>query len=64
MAQWSKDALYAANKLLSTPALTSYEQAMSLDAWHFVLRAASADGKTLRVVTRHGDKYSFPIPSA
>jgi hypothetical protein len=56
-------ALTVANATLATPELASYEEAMSLENWHFVLRKPSADGKTLRIVTRHGDKYSFPIPA-
>jgi hypothetical protein len=56
-------ALQVANATLATPELASYEDAMSLEEWHFVLRKPSADGKTLRVVTRHGDKYLFPIPA-
>lgn len=60
--QWHRDGLHAANALLVTPDIASYEQAMQLEDWHFVLRSASADGKMLRVVTRHGDKYTFSIP--
>ena len=60
--QWHRDGLLAANAILSTPKLSSYEQAMKLEDWHFVLRAPSSDGKTLRIVTRHGDAYTFPIP--
>jgi hypothetical protein len=56
-------ALREANRLLKTPELTSYSQAKDLEDWHFVLRAPSADGTTLRVVTRHGKKYTFPIPA-
>jgi hypothetical protein len=58
------DAIREANRILHTPELTSYAQAMSLEAWHFVLREPSGDGKTLRVVTRHGKKYYFPIPDS
>jgi hypothetical protein len=55
--------LHAANRTLRTPELTSYEQTMELEAWHFILRAPSEDGKTLRVVTRSAKKYTFPIPA-
>jgi hypothetical protein len=55
-------ALHAANRTLRTPDLTSYDQTIALEEWHFVLRAPSDDGKTLRVVTRHAKKYTFPIP--
>jgi hypothetical protein len=55
-------ALRDANSLLKTPELTSYSHALDVEDHHFVLRAPSADGKTLRVVTRHGKKYTFPIP--
>jgi hypothetical protein len=60
--QARREALQAANELLRTPELESYSAAMALDAWHFQLREPSNDGRTLRVVTRHGDKYTFPIP--
>ena len=56
-------ALREANRLLKTPELESYEQVMKLEEHHFVLREPSTDGKTLRVVTRHGKKYKFPIPA-
>jgi hypothetical protein len=56
-------ALREANRLLKTPELTSYNQTMDLEDHHFVLREPSKDGKTLRVVTRHGRKYTFPIPA-
>ncbi|HEV7521992.1 MAG TPA: hypothetical protein VGP89_12915 [Candidatus Angelobacter sp.] len=56
-------ALREANRLLKTPELTSYSQTMDIDDFHFVLREPSKDGKTLRVVTRHGKKYTFPIPA-
>jgi hypothetical protein len=55
-------ALHAANRTLHTPELTSYEQAKSLEDWHFILREPSEDGNTLRVVTRHAKKYTFAIP--
>jgi hypothetical protein len=55
-------ALLAANRTLRTPQITSYEHAKSLEDWHFILREPSDDGKTLRVVTRHATKYTFPIP--
>ena len=58
-----QQSLREANRVVKTPELTSYSHAASLEEWHFVLRAASADGKTLRVVTRHGKKYTFPIPA-
>jgi hypothetical protein len=58
-----QQALREANRVLKTPELTSYSHAASLEEWHFVLRAPSTDGKTLRVVTRHGKKYTFPIPA-
>lgn len=57
-----KAAYSAANELLYTPELKSYSEAMELPAWHFQLREPSSDGRTLRVVTRHADKYAFPIP--
>lgn len=57
-----KSAYGAANELLRTPELKSYSEALELPAWHFQLREPSSDGRTLRVVTRHGDKYTFPIP--
>jgi hypothetical protein len=60
---WNRDGLYAANALLATPEIASYEQAMELADWHFVARSASADGKTLRLVTRHGKKYLLSIPA-
>lgn len=56
-----KVAYSAANELLRTPELKSYEDAMALPVWHFLQREPSSDGDTLRVVTRHGDKYTFPI---
>jgi hypothetical protein len=56
-------ALREANRLLKTPELESYSQTMGLEEHHFVLREPSKDGKTLRVVTRHGKKYIFPIPA-
>jgi hypothetical protein len=56
-------ALRDANRILKTPELTSYSQTMDIEEWHFVLREPSKDGKTLRVVTRHGKKYTFPIPA-
>jgi hypothetical protein len=52
-----------ANRLLKTPELTSYSDAMDLEDFHVVLREPSIDGKTLRVVTRHGKKYNLPIPA-
>jgi hypothetical protein len=55
-------ALREANRLLKTPELTSYSQTMDIEDHHFVLREPSKDGKILRVVTRHGKKYTFPIP--
>ena len=54
----------AANVLLETPELHSCAEVMALADWHFVLRAPSADGELLNVVTRHGDKYTFIIPAA
>ena len=60
----SRTASEVAGMLLATPDLGSYEEAMALPAWHFVLRAPSADGKTLRVVTRHGKPYTFPVGAA
>jgi hypothetical protein len=56
-------ALREANRLLKTPELTSYSQAMDIEDFHFLLREPSKDGKTLRVVTRHGKKYNLPIPA-
>lgn len=56
-------ALREANRLLKTPELTSYSQTMDIEDHHFALREPSKDGKTLRVVTRHGKKYTFPIPA-
>jgi hypothetical protein len=56
-------ALREANRLLKTPELESYSQTMGLEKFHFVLREPSKDGSTLRVVTRHGKKYTFPIPA-
>jgi hypothetical protein len=58
-----QQALREANRILKTPEITSYSQAMGIEGWHFVLREASKDGKTLRVVTRHGKKYTFDIPA-
>ncbi|MFL6313722.1 MAG: hypothetical protein ACJ71W_16620 [Terriglobales bacterium] len=60
--EWSRDGLYAAAEVVSTPKITSYEQAIEMEDWHFMLRSPSADGKTLRIVTRDGDKYILPIP--
>ena len=57
-----QQALREANRVVKTPELTSYSQTMGLEDWHFALREPSKDGKTLRVVTRHGKKYTFPIP--
>lgn len=57
-----RTALSEANKLLLTPEINSYDEAMSLEPWHFVLREPSADGKALRIVTRHGRKMILPIP--
>jgi hypothetical protein len=56
-------ALREANRVVKTPEITSYGHAKGLEDWHFVLREPSADGKTLRVVTRHGKKYTFDIPA-
>jgi hypothetical protein len=56
-------ALRDANRILKTPELTSYSQAMSLDDWHFVRREHDKDGKTLRVTTRHGKKFYFDVPA-
>lgn len=50
--------------VLHTPTIRSYEEAMALEPWHFILRESTPDGKTLRVVTRHGDKYLLPIPQS
>jgi hypothetical protein len=55
-------ALRDANRILKTPEITSYKQAMEIEDWHFVLREPSANRETLRVVTRHGKKYTFAIP--
>jgi len=58
-----QQALREANRVTKTPEITSYSHALSLEDWHFMLRQPSADGKTLRVVTRHGKKYTFDIPA-
>jgi hypothetical protein len=55
-------ALREANKTLRFADPKTYDEAMALESWHVVLRAPSDDGKTLRVVTRHGKKFTFPIP--
>jgi hypothetical protein len=56
-------ALRDANRILKTPEITSYKQAMEIEDWHFVMREPSANGDTLRVVTRHGKKYNLAIPA-
>ena len=61
-AMQKQEALRAANKILRVPDPSSYAEAMKLEDWHVILRAASGDGKTLRLVTRHGKKFTFPIP--
>ena len=57
-----QESMRAANKILRVPDPTSYAEAMKLEDWHFILRAPSDDGKTLRLVTRHAKKFTFPIP--
>lgn len=47
--------------VLRTPKLNSAEEALALEEWRFVHRDLSADRKTLNVVTRDGEKYSFPV---
>lgn len=49
-----------ANRLLRTPQITSYEQAMRLPAWQFIRR--DEVGGQLKVVTIDGKKYSLPAP--
>src|SRR4051794_1146436 len=56
LTQQRQSALRDANRILKTPEITSYSQAMDIEDWHFALREPSNDGKTLRVVTRHGKK--------
>jgi hypothetical protein len=63
LTQQRQSALRDANRILKTPEITSYSQAMDIEEWHFVLREPSADGKMLRVVTRHGKKYNLAIPA-
>ena len=55
-------ALREANKTLRFADPKSYEDAMKLEDWHCALRAQTDDGKTLRVVTHLGKKFTFPVP--
>ncbi len=63
-ALWAGRALRAANKVLHFAEPATYDQAMALEDWQFIHRDVAQDGKSLNVVTIHGQKYSFPVQAS
>ena len=62
---WSQPATREANKVLRVPEPQSFGDAMNLADWMVMHREQkkTKDGVVLNVVTRHGKKFSFPVPA-
>lgn len=61
---WRHVANREANKVLRFIDPSNYDEAMALEDWQVIRREEqkTASGVVLKVVTRHGRGFSFPVP--